>query len=390
MLRPAASGWSGHVRLERRTMTGSMYFIVPNRSSGGTLSAALVGQRGGEYYAAPLGALRPDSRGQMTLALNFDPRLIDGRPLEAYPLIAVAETGPDGCRVVLTGNVDGAHPMDDASVQQAVCRRLAPEAPAADLPDPDDPPAQGEAPSPAAPAMAEAPPAIIAVEAAETAEVTGPVEAVAPTAPTTATETAAATSAPAERVMAPLEPAIIPEAAVPIEPLDATEAAMTAGPDVPAASPTAPDAAEEAGETPGPQAEPAAGLPSTTRIYTRMRRSGTRQATPALPTEGVPGSASDAATEALPAGTVPCAMPLEDGYAYIRAPLPTAWGAGYALVGIRREGGRSASVRVALPGSWSPQPPEGLSGSVWIGAGDGSGAGYWVTTLRCAALDRED
>jgi hypothetical protein len=35
MLRPAMTGISGHVRLERRTMTGSMYFIVtaPNENA---------------------------------------------------------------------------------------------------------------------------------------------------------------------------------------------------------------------------------------------------------------------------------------------------------------------------------------------------------------------
>ena len=41
MLRPALTGYSGHVRLERRTMTGSMYFIVSAPGEG--LNAALVG-----------------------------------------------------------------------------------------------------------------------------------------------------------------------------------------------------------------------------------------------------------------------------------------------------------------------------------------------------------
>ena len=152
MLRPAMSGYSGHVRLERRTMTGSMYFIVAAQTGG--LNAALVGQRGGEYYAAPLGTLRRDAREQLTLAWAFDPRHIDGRPFEAYQLIAVAQTEGGDCRVVLTGNVDGAYPMDAAAVREAVCALYRSAQPASDLPAPGEAPAVGmsapNAPTPAA------------------------------------------------------------------------------------------------------------------------------------------------------------------------------------------------------------------------------------------------
>ena len=44
MLRPLMTGYSGHARLERRVMTGSLYFIVTAPVDG--LRAALVGQRG--------------------------------------------------------------------------------------------------------------------------------------------------------------------------------------------------------------------------------------------------------------------------------------------------------------------------------------------------------
>ena len=77
-------------------------------------------------------------------------------------------------------------------------------------------------------------------------------------------------------------------------------------------------------------------------------------------------------------------MPLEDGYTYVRVPLPSACGPGYCLLGVRTNDGRVTSVRSAIPGRYAPQPPEGLAGSVWVGAGDGSGDGYWVSTARYA------
>ena len=91
MLRPAAAGYGGHARLERRTLTGSLYFIVTAPEGAGPLAAALVGRQGGDYYAAVLGEFTRDRRGQLTLAVPFDPRAIDGRPLEAYWWVAVAD-----------------------------------------------------------------------------------------------------------------------------------------------------------------------------------------------------------------------------------------------------------------------------------------------------------
>ena len=74
MLRPNVQGYSGHVRLERRTLMGSMYFIVNTPDSLGQLQAALVGKNNGEYFAITLGTLRRDGRGQANLAYSFDPR----------------------------------------------------------------------------------------------------------------------------------------------------------------------------------------------------------------------------------------------------------------------------------------------------------------------------
>ena len=137
MLRPALQGYGGHARLERRTLTASLYFIVSAPHDAGTLTAALAGQRDGTYYAAGIGQLSRDRRGQLTLAYSFDPRNIDGRPLETYAWVAVARA--DGA-LALTGNVEGSRPMDVAALRQAVRALVAPEpAPAFDLPEPGEP-----------------------------------------------------------------------------------------------------------------------------------------------------------------------------------------------------------------------------------------------------------
>ena len=135
MLRPRQGGYAGHVRLERRVMMGSLYFIV-TAPEGGALEAVLIGQRGGEYFAARLGALRRDGRGQATLAWSFDPRNIDGRPLDAYALVGVVRRDDGGCRLALAGNVEGSRPMDMDRAEAAACAAPAGEAePAADLPE---------------------------------------------------------------------------------------------------------------------------------------------------------------------------------------------------------------------------------------------------------------
>ena len=321
MLRPALTGYSGHVRLERRTMTGSMYFIVSAPGEG--LNAALVGQRGGEYYAAPLGVLKRDARGQLTLACAFDPRSIGGRPLEAYQLLAVAQVNGGDCKVALTGNVDGAYPMDAAAVREAVCALYQTDQPADDLPAPGELEPMPE-PEPA---------------------------------PETAPETVPE-PAPEDVPPEPLCP-VDSEAPLPTEATGDPEPEPTPRPAVivlPGPVPEGPDLVE-------PE-------PARTKIYTRMRA---RQAEPAVESTPEP----TAAMESLPA-----TLPLEDGYTYIQTPLPAASGAGWCLVGVRTKGDRITSVRCAMPGAYAPHPPEGLQGCVWVGRGDGSDGGYWVYTSR--------
>ena len=305
MLRPAAAGYGGHARLERRTLTGSLYFIVTAPEGAGPLSAALVGRQGDQYYAAPLGAFTRDRRGQLTLAWPFDPRDIDGRPLEAYAWAAVADAGDDGCAVVLTGNVNGSREVNPAALEEAVCRLFAPApAPAAELPAPDETADSDvkiyrsvraravEAPADAIPANAEPAPVEAAPEPA-------PVEA----SPTPLPSPEAVLAEYSETEEAPCDAMDAPRTAAQLLGLDIT----------------------------APWSEPAEPL---RRLF---------------------------ATQA------PADAPFGDGYTYIATALPAS--AGDCLVGLRTEEGRIAGIRYALPGVYAPEPPAGLDDYVWNAAG---------------------
>ena len=121
LLRGNAPGYSGHVRLERRTLMGSMYFLTQAPSDCPVLQAALVGRNREAYYACALGELRRDGRGQAVLSYAFDPRNLCGRELEQYQLIAIACAEGDECRILLYGYVNGHAQMNWEGVRRALC-----------------------------------------------------------------------------------------------------------------------------------------------------------------------------------------------------------------------------------------------------------------------------
>ena len=118
LLRSNASSYSGHVRLERRTLMGSMYFVVQAPEAAENLRAALVGRDRSGYFACTLGQFKRDSRGQAVLSYSFDPRNLCGRELEQYQLVAVVR---GDCEIVLSGNVTGSAELNWAQVRAAVC-----------------------------------------------------------------------------------------------------------------------------------------------------------------------------------------------------------------------------------------------------------------------------
>ena len=118
LLRSHAAGFSGHVRLERRTLMGSMYFVVQAPDSAENLRAVLVGRDRSGYFACALGQFKRDSRGQAVLSHSFDPRKLCGRELEQYQLVAVVR---GDCEIVLSGNVTGSAELNWVQVRAAVC-----------------------------------------------------------------------------------------------------------------------------------------------------------------------------------------------------------------------------------------------------------------------------
>ena len=121
LLRSNAGGYSGHVRLERRTLTAGMTFLVRPPNARVRLEAALAGCSRSGYFACPLGQLRRDDRGQAVLNATFDPRNLCGRELEDYALIVVSEVSEAQCSIVLFGNVNGHTEIDGQRARAAVC-----------------------------------------------------------------------------------------------------------------------------------------------------------------------------------------------------------------------------------------------------------------------------
>lgn len=117
LLRGSAQGCSGHVRLERRTIMGSMCFQVQTPTEYTSLRAALAGRDRRGYYACKLGELRRDGRGQAVLKCDFDPRNLCGRTLEQYQLIVVCDEAGE---ILLLGNVCGHAEMDWEKVRGAL------------------------------------------------------------------------------------------------------------------------------------------------------------------------------------------------------------------------------------------------------------------------------
>lgn len=121
LLRSNAAGYSGHVRLERRTLMGTMYFLLQVPSQGPALRAALVGRDRNGYYACEIGEVQRDSRGQAVLNYSFDPRSICSRELEQYQLIALTAADDTDCDILLYGNVNGHAELNWERVRAALC-----------------------------------------------------------------------------------------------------------------------------------------------------------------------------------------------------------------------------------------------------------------------------
>ena len=358
MLRAVMPGYGGHVRLERRTLTGSMYFIITAPQGVGELAAALVGQQNGEYYAAPIGPLNRDRRGQLALAWQFDPRSIDGRPLEAYPWIAVVATGGP-CALALTGNVEGSRAVDARALERAACALFvsgaAAAAPAADLPEPEPTTAHSEDPVGDSPDTQ----TLSVIPSDDSVYRATPVDGVGGDDEETRGDVRIYTMTRAR-----------------LRRLTGRSDSADAHQSAPAQAEQEGAALEAASEAENTQAGPEAGAVGTepepealpTDLITAARRLGLDI------TE--PWSGAAEALRRLFATQAPAADAPDDGFTYVAFPMPDGSGYGNSLVGLRVDDGRITAVRHALPARRTPEPPAGMEGCLWI-AGEGE-SGFWV------------
>jgi|GEM_PF-1455124 len=360
MLRGLRQGVSGYVRLERRTLIGTLQFTVNGAPSDAELYALLLYGQNGLWYACLLDRLGPARYGQAGMVYRFDPRSICGRELDRYALIAVAGVSGDACELLLAGYLNGSVETDWPQVRQAVCQALAPA-----RPDEEPAPAGDEA-------GREAPP-IPKIAAREEDEMSG--------------------EAQGGRDGA--------------DGGEATAPSVTCGPEsAPDDGADEQDTASAAGEAPPvrddfdhPARAASAGLRDNPPEKDEFD-------TPAAPQPAEPPP--EAAAKALPAETAGEALGLDmtlpwpdsiepmrplfqqsapvqpfeaEGFVLIRAPIAVQTGLDHCVVGVQPEAGRPGRVLYAVPGRYAPAPPPGLEGYEWRGGG---AEGYWVVVRPVA------
>ena len=319
MFRSLEQGFSGHARLERRTLMGTLC-LTACAPGALALRAALVGRRGNDYFAAPLGALRRDSRGQYSLIASFDPRNIEGRELEEYQLLVVVDAG-DPCHLVLSGNVCGSVQMDWERVRRAACALFLPGANARAGQIAEGQPLPAAEPSPDN-AYADAP-------AAEPS-------------PDNAYADAPAAEPPSDNAYAD-----VPAAKPPSD---------NAYADAPAAEPSSDSAYADAPAVEPSSDAPPAATPAEERTLDLSR----------------PWPQPFEAVRALFSGGEWMEEPPLAGYAFVRAPLTDNSAAPWVAVGVRAEDGVPAQVVYAFPADEGGTPPAGLEDCIRF-----SGARDW-------------
>ena len=377
MLRALERGYSGHVRLEHRTLTGSMVFVV-TAPSGGTLCAALVRWNSrGEYAAARLGELRRDSRGQATLAYSFDPRCIDGHPLSDYSLIAVTDRVGRRCDMVLAGNLNGSRETDWNQARIAACSACAmADEPAFDLPVRPARPNYDD--------QATTLPDDVLVEPGDTPTTLPDNVFVEPDdTPTTLPDDVfvepddTPTTLPDNVFVEPDDtPTTLPDDVL-VEPDDAP---TTLPDDIPVETDEQIPVETPSDESTDGSAAPLFPAPDDSAGAIPAASYGDADANALNPALVWPGESEG--LRSYFAGENYSVDAPDDGYLYVEAPMSEESGYDSVRIGVHPENGVPESVAYALPGRFSAEPPEGLEDYEWSGDGE---RGWWVAYLDAAS-----
>lgn len=329
MLRAHAQGYSGHVRLERRTLMGSLFVSINAPSTKGTLCAALIRRNArGAYAAARLGTLRRDGRGQAGLAYSFDPRNIDGAALEDYWLIAIVHTDQMGaCELVLTGNVNGSREVEWNGVREAAC----------DACRESSPPACEFCP-----------------QRGEKEEEPG--------------EDERGDDHSRERNDGEERSRREPEDEEDEEEEEEEE-------EPPCRDPRGDDEHDRSGSELPADDLPETPSPSSARTD-ECAESTAAEILGLDPRVPWPGVAEQ--VRQYFAGQPPRELMLNDGYTYVSAPMPEGSGYDRAEIGLKVEEGVPVAMACALPSRYTPEPPPGLENYVWKG---GAADGWWTIEM---------
>lgn len=325
MLRSLSNGYTGHARLEIRTLTGTLNIVATIPQGSQSVQAALVGSRRGEYFATPLGSLRRDLRGQAGLSITFDPRRIGGRTIEAYSLLILVNTDNGACTLVLAGNMAGSCELDWSKVRDAVCALYAPE--------PDD---LEILPTP--------------IQPRETADRTG------------------------EYSDSEAEPSSEQETYPMDEPADRESRIRDESPS---------DNADEHPET-AYEFRHVADETDCTEQNPENNTSDTQNSENDMLIWGFPADDAENVQEESEAGEESESQEnaevretpfTRQGWKFTRVALPSGCSFSHSYVGVPDASDTPAEICCALPGTYSPEPPPGLDDYEWSG---GTGEGWWI------------
>ena len=421
MLRSLRAGIAGYVRLERRTLIGTMQFTVTGAREDELLYALLLYQVNGLWYAQPIGQLGPARYGQSGLVYRFDPRSIEGRALEDYTLVAVASLEDGVCDLVLAGFLNGSREVDWPQVRQAVCQSLATTstsdrplvdqgAPIPPICTPDCCPARPDNGAVTLPLDNNEYPV---QDNADNGAVTLPLDngeypvqdngavtlpladGESPEANGRAADTQDGESDAAENAATvptfSSEPRTVSEssesAAQTPRAADTTETTDSAPPQSAAQTPQTADNAETT-DSAAPDATPADEFDTPARDGARPDAFDT----PARLNIGDDCENGCAAAELDTDSDQPwpaCIEPLRrlyrtrascrpfdaEGFVLIKAPIAPETGLDHCIAGLSCAGGRPDRVLYGIPARYTPEPPPGLEGYAWRGD---TGGGYWV------------
>ena len=343
MLRSLRQGVSGYVRLERRTLLGTMQFTVTGAGADEALHALLLYEQNGLWHACPLDQLGQPRYGQCGMVYRFDPRNLCGRSLENYALVAVAALQGDACELLLAGYLNGTVLTDWQQVKQAVCQALTRIASTlAQAGAIAAAPREENRSAPPVPAIAVGDPAEDEAGEPEEEAAEEKREGEAEERERECEEVKAAEKSEAENPPARPEP-------------DET--------DLPASA-----LAKESGSVAVPDDEfdtPAAAMPREPQTAGDLLAIDMTRPWPAGIEALRPLFQKNRAETPFEA----------KGFALIKTPA-AAPGVDHCVVGISAANGRPERVLYGVPGQYAPAPPQGLEGYEWRGGQDG---GYWIT-----------